>query len=83
MRLSGVGWGGDGYLRPDQFLDHLTVIIKGVSNVVFFAMFYVCIMLWGLFEDRLPCLPRMNLNFVNNLNIEVIVYLWICLYHFS
>ena len=21
-----VGWGPDGYLRPDQFLDHLTVI---------------------------------------------------------
>ena len=23
-----VRWGGDGYLRPDQFVDHLTVIIK-------------------------------------------------------
>ena len=28
-----VGWGGvDGYLRPDQFLDHLTVIIRTRVN---------------------------------------------------
>ena len=26
-----MGW-VDGYLRPDQFLDHLAVIIKGVRN---------------------------------------------------
>ena len=37
-RISTVGpksGGGDGYLRPDQFLDHLTVIKKhSVSRIV-------------------------------------------------
>ena len=28
LRSGPVGSGGDGYLRPDQFLDHLTVIKK-------------------------------------------------------
>ena len=29
------GWGGvDGYLRPDQFLDHLTVIIIGGDEIL-------------------------------------------------
>ena len=29
-----MGWGGpDGYLRPVQFLDHLTVIIKVVNKI--------------------------------------------------
>ena len=30
----GVGTGGDGYLRPDQFLDHLTVIIMMMTIIL-------------------------------------------------
>ena len=33
VRWGGVGWwGGDGYHRPDQFLDHLTVIKRQTGN---------------------------------------------------
>ena len=32
LRSGPVRWGGDGYLRPDQFLDHLTVIKKTYSS---------------------------------------------------
>ena len=33
-RTKKLRWGPDGYLRPDQFLDHLTVIINSQKNIV-------------------------------------------------
>ena len=48
------GWGGVqiGYVRPVQFLDHLTVIIKVKTNKMMFVWHFKLIAIFPFYEEQ-------------------------------